>query len=86
MATKAIEFVGKLNTYSVYWHSKYAKKDADSFVVKRDGASMTRATTLYDVLWFIQSKAPLSLAQKKRWVELAKKFDPGSASKIKGMR
>lgn len=73
------EFIIRINSNSIYWSSRYAKKDASRFVIMEGSKQVADTGNLYNAVVQCLNKKATAL-QKKSFIAKAKKFDPESVS------
>lgn len=69
-------FVCRVNRYSIYFSSKYAKKDADRFIILKNNVQVYDTYCLYSSITHCLPETDWSKKQRTRFIRLASEFDP----------
>jgi hypothetical protein len=79
------EFVCRLNGRSIWWSSRYARKDRERFIIRKDGRQEYDTEDLSGAIEHALDGGEITPRQRIKMVEYAKQFDPMSVNEIKAM-
>jgi len=77
------EFVCRLNGVSIYWSSRFAKKDKYRFILIEKGKQIYDTEDFFGAIHSSLGNKKVSSIQKKKLLQLAKEFDEESIKYIK---
>lgn len=73
-------FICRVNSCSIYWSDRQAKKDAYRFVILKKGRQIYDTGDLYNAVNHCLSENQWTSTQRKRFIDLAKAHDRESVS------